>query len=191
MLPTVRYPLLFFAPTDSHVIHVSPYFPCPQCLGNGCEFCTPLITIVVAQSQHGVKIVPSGPDAGTRNVPSGTILTSRTTGVKVSRNVPAQGSTPVTLYTTDQEPCSDFYLISHGGLKGTSRSVYYRVLFNENAVFRPSREASQLTSDVLQRITFLMSFQYSTATKSPRLIPVLLYSSRLANVAMGFLPCKC
>jgi hypothetical protein len=90
--------------------------------------------------------------------------------------------------------CTDFLFLSlhclARGLKGTSKAVYYRVLCNENYVFRPLGQASPLTKDVLQKLTYYMSFDYATATKAPRLIPVLLYSARLANVAMGYLNCE-
>lgn len=68
--------------------------------------------------------------------------------------------------------------------------MYYRVLWNENYVFRATGDATPLTKDVLQKLTYYMSFDYATATKAPRLIPVLLYSSRLANVALGYLNCE-
>jgi len=67
--------------------------------------------------------------------------------------------------------------------------VLYRTLWNENIVFRPkpSDQATALTSDKLQSLTYMMSYTYATATKSPRLVPVLLYSSRLAKGNSFFL----
>jgi hypothetical protein len=56
-------------------------------------------------------------------------------------------------------------------------AVYYRVLLNDNH--------HDLVRETLQQITFTMSFQYTTATKAPRDIPVIRYSSRLANQVYG------
>jgi hypothetical protein len=39
--------------------------------------------------------------------------------------------------------------------------------------------------NLVRFIINFLSFPFLSATKSPRLIPVLLYSSRLANIAMG------
>ena len=69
-------------------------------------------------------------------------------------------------------------------IPGTSKPVYYRVLLNEN--FSPNG-GTPLSSDVLQRITYHMTFQYGTATKAVRSVPVVYYSSRLANVGMGYI----
>jgi Piwi domain len=72
------------------------------------------------------------------------------------------------------------------GLKGTSKSVLYRCIWNENLIFQTGDQATPLTSEKLQHLTYWQSFQYATATKAPRLPAVLQYASRLANVAIGF-----
>lgn len=74
------------------------------------------------------------------------------------------------------------------GLKGTSKSVVYRCVWNENLVFCPSSSgrASPLTKENLQLMTYWMGFQYATTTKAPRLPAVLQYSMRLANLSIGF-----
>jgi hypothetical protein len=74
------------------------------------------------------------------------------------------------------------------GLKGTSKSVMYRCIWNENLIFQPKSSGSctPLDRDNLQNLTFCLSFQYGTATKAPRLPAVLQYSARLSNVAMGY-----
>ena len=72
-------------------------------------------------------------------------------------------------------------------LTGTSKPVYYRVLLNENAVWKPCSGTSPLTKDILQLITYHMTFQYGTATKAVRSVPVVYYSSRLANMGMGYI----
>jgi hypothetical protein len=43
---------------------------------------------------------------------------------------------------------------------------------------------------LMQSIVYGMSFQYGTATKAVRKVPVVLYSKRLAETAIGFLACK-
>ena len=66
---------------------------------------------------------------------------------------------------------------------GTSKPVYYRVLLNENYV---AKVGTPLTSDILQCVTYHMTFQYGTATKSVRSVPVVYYSSRLANMGLSY-----
>jgi hypothetical protein len=70
---------------------------------------------------------------------------------------------------------------------GTSKPIYYRTLLNENAVWRVSSDTTPLTRDTLQKLTYHMSFQYTTATKSVRTVPVVYYSQRLANLVMGYI----
>lgn len=65
----------------------------------------------------------------------------------------------------------------------------YRTIYNENLLFRPisSHNTSPLNKENLPRLTYALSFQYGTATKSPRLPAVLQYSARLAMTALGYL----
>lgn len=77
-------------------------------------------------------------------------------------------------------------MCSLGGLKGTSKPIYYRVILNENAVWKPDAHASPLSREILQMITYHMAFQYGTATKAVRSLPVLKYSSRLAEMGLGY-----
>jgi hypothetical protein len=64
---------------------------------------------------------------------------------------------------------SSFVLIlkAPGGLKGTSKPVYYRVLLNDNLTIKPlgSDLGTPLTKFELEKMTYHMSFQYGTATK--------------------------
>jgi hypothetical protein len=85
-------------------------------------------------------------------------------------------------------PHFTFTLLLFSGLKGTSKSVLYRCIWNENLLFRPNGEADPLTMTHLQHLTYWQSFQYATASKAPRLPAVLQYASRLANVTIGFMP---
>lgn len=74
----------------------------------------------------------------------------------------------------------DFLLTAQGGLKGTSKPVFYRPLVNEN----PS-----LNRDVLESVVYGLSFYYGTATKAPRRLSVVQYSKRLAEQFLAYLPC--
>jgi len=103
-----------------------------QCNGNGCVFCTPPITFLIAQSQHDVRLVPVGRDS-TENVPSGTcvddaILMSPIGTTLAPSSTPPEGS-PMQLFRNADDDRFDFFLIPQGGLKGTSKAVYYRVLW--------------------------------------------------------------
>ena len=81
-----------------------------------------------------------------------------------------------------------FFCQFNRGLKGTSKSVLYRCIWNENLIFKPKLKdnTTALTRDALENLTFCLSFQYGTATKAPRLPAVLQYAARLSNVAIGF-----
>lgn len=82
--------------------------------------------------------------------------------------------------------CQQFFWFPEGGLKGTSKPIYYRVILNENAVWKPHADATPLSREILQLITYHMAFQYGTATKAVRSLPVLKYSSRLAEMGLGY-----
>ena len=95
------------------------------------------------------------------------------------------------LFESVKDDGFDFFLTAQGGLKGTSKPVYYRVLLNENYVWKPtSGKGSPLTADMIKKVTFAMSHQYGTATKATRMIPVIHYARRLAETAIGYVKCK-
>lgn len=73
------------------------------------------------------------------------------------------------------------------GLMGTSKPVHYQCIWNENYFFRPQRgdRTTRLSKEALELLTFRMSFQYGSATKAPRLIPVFHYSGKLAESELG------
>jgi hypothetical protein len=79
------------------------------------------------------------------------------------------------------------------GLKGTSKSIIYQWIWNENLVFLPKSTsvATPLTLARLEELTYFLSFQYGTANKAPRLPAPLQYSSRLNNVAIGYVHLRC
>ena len=151
-------------------------FVCPNanvCNGSGCQFCTPPITFIVAQNDHNIRIVPTpnnGPGKPS-NVPSGTIVDSRITSYshfklpearnQANQQVASDGKS-LHLFETKPDQGMDFLLTAHGGLKGTSKPVYYRVLLNENAVRPPAAcgtNVSPLSDASIQKMTYHMAFQ--------------------------------
>lgn len=143
-----------------------------------------------------MKIVPEEP-GGAKNVRSGTCVysdghdagcfTSLVSGLSKSTssadNEPGRASH---VYESENDQDFSFLLTAQGGLKGTSKPVFYRVIWNENFLF-PVQNGTSLTKDLLTKLTYCMSFQYGTATKSPRLVPVLKYGARLANTVLGYI----
>jgi Piwi domain len=109
-----------------------------NCQGNGCAFCTPIITYIVALSQHNVRIVPAEEKTKGRtvlNVPSGTCLDHTVTPYLdgLNRSAPRpdkplhDGPEPK-LFSNPNSLGFDFLLTAHGGLKGTSKPIFYRVV---------------------------------------------------------------
>jgi len=169
-----------------------------QCLNskcaNGCVYCTPPITAIICQTQHQIRIVPDDHEQSCNNVPSGTvvdqeILSTRNWQKLATKDIPKDVIQGVDdrILMNSYDDGFDFVLVSHGGLKGTSKPVYYRVLWNENAVWGVNETSTPLTRDALELMTYHMSFQYTTATKSVRTVPVVYYSARLASRLMGYI----
>jgi len=71
-------------------------------------------------------------------------------------------------------------------LFSVGKPVYYRVVLNENAVWKPNAVCTSLTKEMLEICTYHQSYQYGTATKAVRAVPVVAYSMRIANLFMGF-----
>ena len=98
---------------------------------------------------------------------------------------------PAQLYGEPGGRGYDFLLIAHGSGKGTSKPVHYRMILNENAAHVPAHVrgvgGSKLTKEKLELATYAMSFQYSTATKAVRLVPVLYYSTRCAETVLKYI----
>jgi len=155
----------------------------------GIDWSCPQITFVVCMTKHRVRVVPHEKRGGKdKNVPSGTCVDNT---IMDANNILKRSPT-----TTDLPPgCQrfnvpdggcDFLLTAQGGLKGTSKPIYYRVILNENAELG-KRNATPLTKEKLELATYHMSFQYSTATKAVRAVPVVFYSSKLAGIVMGYI----
>jgi hypothetical protein len=131
----------------------------------------PKLTYVVCVNQHNVQVCPSrdnGVGRAVQNVPSGTCVT----GVIMPNQ-----ETQIGVHS------NDFLLTAQGGLKGTSKAVFYRTLVNENH--------AALTTEVLPTVVYGLSFNYGTATKATRRLSVTQYSKRLAEQFLSYLPCKC
>lgn len=127
------------------------------------------------------------------NVPSGTCVDAADLLLPLDGTIPedqresqiledVQDST-LKLFT-DKIENQDFFLVANHGLKGTSKGVLYRVIWNEN-LFRGPDGSSSLTAARLQRLVFALSFLYPKATKAPRETCVVKTASQLANTLLG------
>ena len=164
---------------------------CSNNCDSGCVHCCPAITFVACMTRNNVKIVPANPSDGVGigrnkdkfNVHSGTVVDSVIVDAEEE-----QGSEGAKLYSEKGDGGYDFLLIAHGSGKGTSKPVHYRMIMNENAGHKRDG-GSKLSKELLEQATYEMSFQYSTATKAVRLVPVLYYSSRCAETVIKYLRC--
>jgi len=104
----------------------------------------PTITLIVVGKRHHVRFFPSAPSEGDRsgNCFAGTVVDSDVVN-------------PVEF---------DFYLLSHGGILGTSRPSHYNVLVDEN----------KFTADGLQSLSYALCHVYARATRSVS-IPAPVY----------------
>jgi hypothetical protein len=156
-------------------------FSCPnsdKCRRQGCLFCTPPITFIVAQNDHDIRIVPADRSRNTgpkrnkpANVDSGTVVDSIIMGFRSGMDLSRDGSEePIVtqcgreslqMFSDKSDSSFDFLLTAQGGLKGTSKPVYFRVLTNENSVFKVkgSPQATQLTKKNIEKMTYHMAFQ--------------------------------
>ncbi|KAJ3355542.1 hypothetical protein HDU83_003209 [Entophlyctis luteolus] len=72
----------------------------------------------------------------------------------------------------------DFFLNSHQGLQGTSRSAHYHVLYDEN----------KFTPDDLQEITYRMCYLFARASRSVSIVPAVYYAHLVAYRARCYRP---
>lgn len=173
----------------------------------GCNLCCPLITFVACLMNSNIKIVPANPERdgargranGPANVPSGVCVddhivdaptTSVTGDIPTEAQMRLNNPNRVTLLIDNDPGGYDFILVAHGSGLGTSKPVHYRVLLNENAVLMAGygTNSTRLSRDVLENLTYHMSFLYSTASKAIRLVPVVYYGARLAKITLKILP---
>jgi eukaryotic translation initiation factor 2C len=151
--------------------HRGSYPDCTNDCKSGCVFCCPPITLIACMTRTNVKIVPADPREGNKNnVWSGTCvdeaLMDKIDNLKLD-DCPIEGKRKnfePRLYSEPGGGGYDFLLTAQGGLKGTSKPVHYRIIWNENAVHGVTG-GSCLSKDMLELATYQMSFQYSTATK--------------------------
>ncbi|KIO29135.1 hypothetical protein M407DRAFT_21707 [Tulasnella calospora MUT 4182] len=106
----------------------------------------PKLTFIVVGKRHHVRFFPppGGSSDRSGNAPAGLVIDREITS-------------PVEF---------DFYLQSHGGLLGTSRSAHYNVLVDQNG-FMP---------DELQRLSFSLCHVYARATRSVSIVPPVYYA---------------
>jgi eukaryotic translation initiation factor 2C len=104
----------------------------------------PTITLVVVGKRHHVRLFPCRDNEGDRsgNCVAGTVVDSDVVN-------------PVEF---------DYYLLSHGGILGTSRPAHYNVLLDEN----------KFTADGLQSLSYALCHVYARATRSVS-IPAPVY----------------
>lgn len=101
------------------------------------------------------------------NVPSGTcvdsdeLLLPRSAETILRERELREGDVgdELTMFPT-AENSSDFFIVPQGGLKGTSNGVLYRVILNENAIFRNNSDSTALTNEILQQLIYSLSFIY-------------------------------
>jgi eukaryotic translation initiation factor 2C len=167
----------------------------------GCNLCCPLITFVACMLNTNIKIVPENPEVdgvrgkGVFNVPSGSciddvIIDSPPENVygEIDKDrMRLNNPNKVTCFSEPGSDGFDFILVAHGSGLGTSKPVHYRVLLNENAVLKANENCTPLTRDILEILTNQMSYQYSTASKAIRMVPVVYYGSRLAMMTNKYL----
>ncbi|KAI0313265.1 Piwi domain-containing protein, partial [Amylostereum chailletii] len=106
-----------------------------------------VLTFIVVGKRHHIRFFPTERPDPTATDRSGNVHG----GLVVDQGI----STPTAL---------DFYLQSHSGLKGTSRSGHYVVLLNE----------IKLTMDQLQELCYFLCFVYARATRAVS-IPAPVY----------------
>ncbi|KAI8363651.1 Piwi domain-containing protein [Mortierella sp. GBAus27b] len=115
----------------------------------------PPITFVVVKKNHHARFFPRGERDRSGNCVSGTVIDS------------------VITHPTE----FNFYLQSHAGLQGTSRSTFYHVLLDEN----------KFTSDSLQSLTYNLCHVYSRCPKALSIVPAVQYAHMLAYRARYYL----
>jgi len=121
----------------------------------------PTITLIIVGKRHHVRFFPSSQSEGDRsgNCFAGTVVDSDVVN-------------PVEF---------DFYLLSHGGILGTSRPSHYNVLVDENKFtyvirndfFSPYADAV-IRADGLQSLSYALCHVYARATRSVS-IPAPVY----------------
>ncbi|PVU88910.1 hypothetical protein BB561_005642 [Smittium simulii] len=125
-----------------------------QAISDACELLekgySPKITFIIVQKRHRAKFFPTDQGSSDRsgNCAPGTVVD-----------------------TTIVSPAVyDFYLQSHSGIQGTSKSTHYIVLKDQNG----------FTPDELQSLTYNMCYLYAICTRSVSIVPCVYYAHRVA-----------
>jgi len=165
----------------------------------GCKICCPPITFVICQSQNNTRVVPTTANDGKQvgrggtNVYSGTVVDDELvlelgTLLCISENETARirelNQPNKTVFNSQSNSSDDFLLTAQGGLKGTSKPVYYRVRLNENACWGPAK-CTALTRENLMNLSYQMCHKYGSASKSVRELPVIKYAKKLGNQVLS------
>ncbi|KAG9122738.1 hypothetical protein FRC07_000750 [Ceratobasidium sp. 392] len=135
-------------------------------LQRACEKCgldpVPKITIVVVGKRHHTRMFPQNPndrrqaDERSGNCLAGTVIDSVITH-------------PLEL---------DFFLMSHGGLIGTSRPAHYSVIHDDN----------NFTPDSIQKLSYSLCHVYARATRSVSIPAPVYYADLVCGSAKNHLP---
>ena len=138
-------------------------------------------------------MVPASSGDGVRgNVWSGTVLDNsitqlgtKMTGLSIDeeakRNFLSDHKDKMQPFADVDDSSDDFLLTAQGGLKGTSKPIFYRVRLNENKVWGP-KGATPLTKDNLKGFTYKMSFAVRSENEisSPSNFIILIFSYHIA-----------
>ncbi|KAG8742665.1 hypothetical protein FRC10_001148 [Ceratobasidium sp. 414] len=120
----------------------------------------PKITLVIVGKRHHTRMFPEDPktafDQKSGNCEAGTVIDSII-------------GHPLEF---------DFFLLSHGGLIGTSRPAHYSVVHDDN----------NFTPDSLQKLTFQLCHVYARATRSVSIPPPVYYADIVCGRAKHHLP---
>eukprot|EP00286_Rhodomonas_abbreviata_P022528 CAMPEP_0181302564 /NCGR_PEP_ID=MMETSP1101-20121128/8064_1 /TAXON_ID=46948 /ORGANISM="Rhodomonas abbreviata, Strain Caron Lab Isolate" /LENGTH=997 /DNA_ID=CAMNT_0023408023 /DNA_START=95 /DNA_END=3088 /DNA_ORIENTATION=+ len=111
----------------------------------------PTITYIVSQKRNNTRFFPANPRDASRN-----------------GNFEAGFVCDTTIVNPRM---FDFHLLSHSGLQGTSRPVYYHVLLNEG----------DYTPDAIQELTYALCYGYSRCTKSIGCVTPIYYADKVAE----------
>jgi hypothetical protein len=130
--------------TDSKYAPRPPYFVSPNVIIDACTKLgiKPAITLIIVGKRHHVRFFPRSENEGDRsgNCVAGTVVDSDVVN-------------PVEF---------DFYLLSHGGILGTSRPAHYNVLIDENKFTYVSYGGSELIiSSMLMSCAVLTAYNLS------------------------------
>ncbi|KAG8704598.1 hypothetical protein FRC08_002139 [Ceratobasidium sp. 394] len=137
-----------------------------KALQNACDKCglkpRPKITLVIVGKRHQTRMFPQNPndrqqaDAKSGNCFAGTVIDS-----------------------VIGHPLEfDFFLLSHGGLIGTSRPAHYSVIHDDN----------NFTPDSLQKLSYLLCHIYARATRSVSIPAPVYYADLIYGKAKYHLP---